>query len=109
MTPQRWKRVEALYHAARNQPPGERAAFLAEACPNDQALRLDVESLLNEPESADGFLEPPALAAAHVTSEIAPAALSGRALGGYRLEALLGVGGMGEVYRARDTKLGRNV
>ena len=49
MTPERWKRVEELYHAARNRPPGERAAFLAEACPDDEALRRDVESLLNEP------------------------------------------------------------
>ena len=49
MTPERWKRVEELYHAARTRPPGERAAFLAEACRDDEALRRDVESLLNEP------------------------------------------------------------
>ena len=60
MTPERWKRIEELYHAARNRPPGERAAFLAEACPDDEALRRDVESLLNEPVSADGFLDAPA-------------------------------------------------
>ena len=55
MTPERWKQTEELYHAARNQPVGERAAFLAEACPDDEALRLDIESLLNEPMSADGL------------------------------------------------------
>ena len=46
MTPERWQRTEALYHAAHAQPPGERAAFLAEACPDDAALRGEVEVLL---------------------------------------------------------------
>ena len=52
MTPERWKRVEALYHAARARPSGERAAFLADVCRDDEALRREVESLLNEPVSA---------------------------------------------------------
>ena len=69
----------------------------------------DVESLLNEPESADGFLDAPARVAAQIASEITPAAMSGHTLGVYHLQALLGAGGMGEVYRARDTKLGRDV
>ena len=60
MTPERWKQIEELYHAARNRPPGERAAFLADGCRDDEALRRDVESLLNEPVSADGFLDTPA-------------------------------------------------
>ena len=59
MTPERWKQIEPLYHAAHSRPPGERAAFLAEACGDDEALRRDVESLLNEPVSADGFLDGP--------------------------------------------------
>src|SRR5436190_3267142 len=109
MTPERWKRTEALYHAARSQPAGGRAAFLAEACPDDEALRLDVESLLNEPMSADGLLDRPARIAAQVASELTPGAMSGHTLGVYQLQALLGAGGMGEVYRARDTKLGRDV
>ena len=109
MTPERWKQTEELYHAARNRPPCDRAAFLAEACPDDEALRLDIESLLNEPMSANGLLERHARMAAQVASEITPGAMSGQTLGVYHLQALLGAGGMGEVYRARDTKLGRDV
>jgi serine/threonine protein kinase/Tol biopolymer transport system component len=109
MTPERWKRVEELYHAARTRPTGERVAFLADLCRDDESLRRDVESLLNEPECTDGLLDRPARAAAHIASEITPAAMSGRTLGVYHLQALLGAGGMGEVYRARDTKLGRDV
>jgi eukaryotic-like serine/threonine-protein kinase len=110
MTPERWKRTEALYHAARTRPPGERAVFLAEACRDDEALRRDVESLVNEPGSADGFLaEPPIAMAAQFISDFAPAARTGRHLGGYHLQTLVGAGGMGEVYRAHDPKLGRDV
>ncbi|MEO8678316.1 MAG: hypothetical protein ABI665_04675 [Vicinamibacterales bacterium] len=54
MTPERWKRVEELYHAARARPLGERAAFLVDTCRDDESLRCDVESLLKEPVSAEG-------------------------------------------------------
>jgi hypothetical protein len=47
MTPERWKRIEALYHAARSQPPAGRAAFLADLCRDDEPLRREVESLLH--------------------------------------------------------------
>jgi hypothetical protein len=61
MTPERWKRIEALLQQARGKPPADRAAYLAAACVNDEALRLDVESLLAESASDDGFLAEPAL------------------------------------------------
>lgn len=110
MTSDRWKRVEALYHAALATLAGDRAAFLAEACPGDEALRHDVESLLNETGSDEEFFGgaahivavPPEVVAAH-------ADLTGRTIGGYDVQLLIGVGGMGEVYRARDAKLGRDV
>ena len=110
MTPERWKRTEDLYHAARARAPGERAAFLAEACPDDEVLRRDVESLLHESESDAGFLASPAVAMSpQLLSDLAPQAMAGRSLGAYQLQTLVGAGGMGEVYRARDTKLARDV
>src|SRR5688572_6369487 len=108
MTPERWRQIETLYHAARALPRHDRAAYLAGACPDDEALRREVDKLLSQPASDEGLLAGDAreISAGLVTQ---PAALANRTLGGYELQALIGVGGMGEVYRARDLKLGREV
>jgi Tol biopolymer transport system component len=108
MTPERWRRVEELYHAAYARPIGERAAFLAEACREDDALRRHVESLLNEPPDG-GFLVAPSIETASASIPDVPADMTGHSIGPYHLDALLGTGGMGEVYRSHDAKLGRDV
>jgi hypothetical protein len=102
--------LQSLYHAARERPPEARAAFLAEACAGDEELRREVESLLSQPVSVDGVRDGTALAvAAQMVSDPNSASLVGRRLGLYQVVAPLGAGGMGEVYRARDTRLGREV
>jgi hypothetical protein len=98
-------RISALYHAALNIAPEGREAFLHEHCANDDAVRREVESLLRY--DASSFLAKPA---AHVAAAAnARTEMLNRQLGPYTIVAPLGVGGMGEVYRARDTKLGRDV
>ena len=108
MTPEHWQEIEALYHAARARPAHERAAYLADACPSDEELRREVEHLLSQPGSDEGFLAEPVAAMAAGLTDVPPV-MVGRTLGGYHVQALIGVGGMGEVYRARDVKLGRAV
>jgi serine/threonine protein kinase len=105
------RRRSDLYHAALERPPGERSAFLAAACGSDEALRQEVESLLQYESQSARFLEAPAVAVAGgtVSGTHTGVSMVGHTLGPYTIVAPLGVGGMGEVYRARDTKLGRDV
>jgi eukaryotic-like serine/threonine-protein kinase len=108
MTPQRARDVERICQAALEQEPSARAAFLGEACAGDDDLRRDVESLLAHESGATGFLSTPAVAVADRLSGSSPSLIGGR-VGSYQVLALIDAGGMGEVYRARDTKLGRDV
>jgi serine/threonine-protein kinase len=110
MTPERWRQVEETVHAVLSCAESERGAYLARACGGDEALRREVESLLARQASTEGFLEDPALAAAGLmVSETGGSMLTGRRFGAYEVHARIGAGGMGEVYHARDTKLGRDV
>ncbi len=106
MTPERWRQVEEIYHAALEREPGQRAAFLAQA---DPEVRREVESLLAQ-ESGDGVLARPAWAVTETLLESTVTQVAnGTRLGPYTIEAPLGAGGMGAVYRALDTRLGRAV
>jgi len=108
VTPERWQRIEELFHAAQERPPEARQAFLTAACDGDESLQRDVESLLAQKDGTlfrDGL---PAAAAALV-SDAPRVSFEGRTLGSYTLGPLVGRGGMSDVYRARDPKLGRDV
>ncbi len=104
----RWPQIERLYHAAREKAPEERARFLDETCSGDQTLRREVESLLANEELAAGFLESDGPGALPAPAAREPVHL-GERIGPYTIMDLLGVGGMGEVYKAHDKRLDRDV
>ena len=108
MKAERWKQVTDLFQSAVERAPERRAAFLDEACHGDEGLRREVGSLLTSYERAENFIEVPAFEVAPelVTNDRA-GALVGKLIGHYRIESLIGVGGMGEVFLARDEQLGR--
>ena len=124
-----WRRVEALFHAARERSPEARAAFLEEACGGDLALRREVIRLLSKEAQAASFLESPScdgrgqveallavgtgedalLVTPPAVSACPPVLEAGRLIGPYEIIRLIGAGGMGEVYKALDTRLDRPV
>src|SRR6185295_8677876 len=110
MTPDRWKLIDQLMDALLELEPDKRPHFLDQACADDQALRRELESLLSAHAKPEGFIDTlRADAAAEFFGHAQPKDLLGSSIAHYNVLSSLGAGGMGEVYLASDTRLGRPV
>jgi len=110
MTPERYQQIGEIYHSALELGPTQRVAFLAQACAGDEELLREVESLIASGEQAGEFIQAPALeVAAELLTTDQCDLLPGKSLGPYTILEILGSGGMGEVYLAQDSRLGRRV
>src|SRR5437016_839745 len=109
MTPERWQTVKEIFQAALEHAPEDRSAFLASACGQDGSLRKEVQSLIASHEKDGSFIDSPAHEAAGQIVGDKVQLESGRTISHYQVLEQLGAGGMGEVYLAVDTKLGRKV
>src|SRR5262245_23330576 len=105
MTPERWRQVTELFHAALARTESARARYLDQVCAGDPALRAGVDSMLAVPSESASRDAIPLKVWATTTSQLEP----GTMIGPYRIDCLIGAGGMGEVYRGRDTRLRREV
>lgn len=112
MSDPRWQRIEEVFHQAVDLDPAQRADFLATACIGDDELRREVESLLANDDTQDNLVES-AVSNAVDQLPAEPAAASddlvGKHIGPYLVTELIGKGGMGMVFKARDTQLNRDV
>jgi serine/threonine protein kinase/Flp pilus assembly protein TadD len=106
VTTQQWQLVKELFEAALERDDEDAAAFLAQACPEDLEVRAEVESLLAAHARDSGFMNQPA---GNLLIDRNPVLLTAQHLGNYEVISTLGKGGMGQVYLALDTRLGRKV
>jgi serine/threonine protein kinase/Tol biopolymer transport system component len=104
MTPERWRQVKAIFDVAVECTPASRAELIRQSCGNDQELRREVESLLASDRETGSHLDSPLKLVAAGRSKAV-----GTRLGPYEILAVIGAGGMGEVYKARDARLDRAV
>jgi serine/threonine protein kinase/Flp pilus assembly protein TadD len=110
LRPEKWHEVKEIFYAALQRAPQEREQFLNESCKDDDHLRREVESLLSSSEAAGSFMQNPAVGevAEAIIPEKGKIRIS-QTLSHYKILRLLGIGGMGEVYLAEDSRLERKV
>src|SRR4029453_17259870 len=108
MTPERWQQITSIFQVALQRDTSSRAAYLNEACAGDDSLRREVDAMLASHEQASRFIEEPAINVAGKQSGDGQS-LIGQTIAHYQMLSLLGSGGMGDVYLALDTKLGRKI
>src|SRR5262245_6868238 len=109
MTPERWQQIDRLLELALERQPSDRADFLGKTCAGDEELRREVEALLVAQKQARSFIESPYVESATELTDYRTRSWVGQEIGPYKILSLLGAGGMGEVYLAEDSRLGRKV